>query len=64
MKGPTTSLSIALNRGLYLTIIMDRYEVTHNVPTIAVHIGLYLAIIMDRYDGLHTALTIALHRGI
>jgi hypothetical protein len=63
-EGPHTALTIALHRGLYLAIIMDRYEGPQTTLTIAMHRGLYLAIIMDRYGGPHTTLTIALHRGL
>jgi hypothetical protein len=58
---PHTALTIALHRGLYIAIIMDRYRGPHTSFTLALHRGLYLAIIMDRYSGHHTALTIALH---
>jgi hypothetical protein len=50
-KGPHSSLTIALHRGLYLAFLMDRHEGTHSTPTIALLRGLHLAIIMDRYKG-------------
>jgi hypothetical protein len=50
MKHPKTALSIALLRGIYLAIIMDRYEAPQTTLTIALLRGLYLAIIMDRYE--------------
>jgi hypothetical protein len=53
-----------LLRGLYLAIIMDRYDGPQSALTIALLRGLYLAIIMDRYEGHQSALTIALHRGL
>jgi hypothetical protein len=43
---PHTSLTITLLRGIYLAIIMDRYERPHSALTIAFLRGLYLAIIM------------------
>jgi hypothetical protein len=39
-----------LLRGLYLAIIMDRYEGPQSALTIALLRGLYLAIIMDRLE--------------
>jgi hypothetical protein len=57
---PLNTFNIALHRGLYLAIIMDRYEGTHTTLTIALHRGLYLAIIMDRYEGSHTTITIVM----
>jgi hypothetical protein len=35
--GPQTALTIALHRGLFLSIIMDRYERLLTVLTIALH---------------------------
>jgi hypothetical protein len=60
MKGTTLPL-ISLHVGLYLAIIMDRYERPHISLTIALHGGLYLAVIMDRYEGPQNSLIIALH---
>jgi hypothetical protein len=40
-----------MHGGLYLAIIMNRYEVPLTALTIALHVGLYLAIIMDGYEG-------------
>jgi hypothetical protein len=37
---PVSGLTIAVNRGLYLAIIMDRYEGPRNALTIALHRGL------------------------
>jgi hypothetical protein len=51
-------------RGLYLAILIDRYEGPYGSLTIALHRCLYLAITMDRYEGPQSALTIALHRGL
>jgi hypothetical protein len=62
--GPHTAVTIALHGGVYLAIMMDRYERPHTSLTIALHRGLYLAIIMDCYEGHHTALTIDLHIGL
>jgi hypothetical protein len=45
-EGSHTALTIALERGLYLAIIMDRYEGPHTALTIGLHRGLYLDIIM------------------
>jgi hypothetical protein len=47
MKG-STPLAIALHRGLYVAIIMDRHEGAHTALTIAFNRGLYLTILMDR----------------
>jgi hypothetical protein len=54
----------ALHRGLYLAIIMDRYEGPNTTLSIALHGGLYLSVIMDRYERPHPALTIALRGGL
>jgi hypothetical protein len=43
------ALTVALHRGLYLAIIMDRYGGPQSTLTIALHRGLYLCIIMDPY---------------
>jgi hypothetical protein len=51
MKGPKTALTIALHRGLYLTIILDRHEGPHTALSITLHRGVYLAIITFRYGG-------------
>jgi hypothetical protein len=64
MESPSLPLTITLHRGLYLAIIMDRYEGTLTTLTSALHRGLYVAIIMDRYESPLTTLTIALHRGL
>jgi hypothetical protein len=37
---PLSALSKALNRGLYLAIITDRYGRPHSAHIIALHIGL------------------------
>jgi hypothetical protein len=50
MKGPLAALTIALNGGVYVAIIMDRYEGPLTALTITLHGGYYLAIIMDRYE--------------
>jgi hypothetical protein len=47
MNGP----NIALLTGLFLAIIMVRYEEPQTSLIIALHGGLYLAIIMDICDG-------------
>jgi hypothetical protein len=60
MKSATLPF-IALHGGLYLAIIVDRYERPHISLTIVLHGGLYLAVIMDRYEGPQISLTIALH---
>jgi hypothetical protein len=57
MKGPTLPFAIALHGGLYLAIVMDRYEGPHTAHTIDLHAGLYLAIIMDRSEGPHTGIS-------
>jgi hypothetical protein len=54
-------LNIALHRGLYLSIIMDRYEGTYSALNIALHRGLYLSVIMDRYGWPHSVFNVALH---
>jgi hypothetical protein len=41
-KGPQTLITIALPRGLYLAIIMDRYGVSDTALTMALHLVLYL----------------------
>jgi hypothetical protein len=46
-EGPHSALTIALHRGLYLSIMIDRHEGPHTDLTIALYRGLYLAIIMD-----------------
>jgi hypothetical protein len=51
MKGPIESVSIALIIGLYLAILMDRYEGTHSAHTIALLISLYMDIIVDQHKG-------------
>jgi hypothetical protein len=43
-------------RGIYLAIILDRYEGPQTPLNIALLRGLYLAIILDRYGGHQTAL--------
>jgi hypothetical protein len=55
-------LTIALHRGLYLAIIMDRYDGPKIALTIALYRGLYIANTMVRFEGPHSALSIALHR--
>jgi hypothetical protein len=45
-EGPQTALTIALLRGLNITIIMDRYEEPHGAITISLLSGHYLAILM------------------
>jgi hypothetical protein len=45
------ALTIALHGGLYLAIIMDRYEGPQNSLNIAFHGGVYLAIKMDCNEG-------------
>jgi hypothetical protein len=47
--GPHSVFTIAMHRGLYLAIIMDRYVGAHSALNIFFHRGLYLANIMDRY---------------
>jgi hypothetical protein len=47
---PQTDPTIALHRGLYMTIIIGRYGGPHSAFNGALQIGLYLAIIMDRYE--------------
>jgi hypothetical protein len=60
MKGrPHTALTIVLHRGIYLAIIMNRYEGPQPALTIALHGGLYLATIMDHHERPHTDITIA-----
>jgi hypothetical protein len=49
-EGPHSALTIALLKGIYLTIIMDPLEGPDISLTIALLRGLYLAIIMDRYE--------------
>jgi hypothetical protein len=51
IKEPQTPLTIALHGGLYLAIIMVRYEGHQNTIIIALHGGLYLAIIMTGMKG-------------
>jgi hypothetical protein len=51
-----TKLTIALLRGLYLAIIVNRHEGPHSALTIALLRGLQVAIIMDRYEGPHSVL--------
>jgi hypothetical protein len=62
--GPQTDLTITLHGGLYLAIIMDRYEGPITALTIALYGSLYLAFIMDHYGGAQIALTIAFQRGL
>jgi hypothetical protein len=50
MKGPQSPLTIALLGGLYLAIIMERYEGPQTALTISLLEVLYLAIIIDRYE--------------
>jgi hypothetical protein len=56
---PYSALNIALLRGLYLRIIMDRHEGPHTALTVALLRGLYLAITMDRHEGPDSGLSIA-----
>jgi hypothetical protein len=62
--GSYTALNIALLRGLYCAIILDRYEGPQTPLNIALLRGLYLDIILDRYRGILSPLTIALNRGL
>jgi hypothetical protein len=50
--------------GLYLAILMNRYEVTQNPITIAFLGGLYIPIIMDGYERPQTPPIIAFLGGI
>jgi hypothetical protein len=50
-EGPLTDLTKALNRCLYLAIIMNRYYGPLTALKIALHGGLLLAIIMDLIKG-------------
>jgi hypothetical protein len=47
--GPHTALTIYLQGGLYLAIIMDRYQGHHTALTIELHEGHYLTIIFVRH---------------
>jgi hypothetical protein len=47
-KGHQTALTIALHRGLFLAIILDREKGEQTALNIELYSGLYLAIIMDR----------------
>jgi hypothetical protein len=59
LRAPNSALYPLLG-GLYLAILMDRYEVTQTPHTIALHSGLYIDIIMYRYEGPQTPITLAL----
>jgi hypothetical protein len=50
-EGPQTFLTISLQKGLKLAIIMDGYEESNTALTVDLHRGFYLATIMDRYEG-------------
>jgi hypothetical protein len=50
------ALNIDLHRGLYLAIIIFRYEGPHTSLTIGLHGGLYLAFIYYLDEGPHTSL--------
>jgi hypothetical protein len=52
---------MALHRGLYIAIIIDRYEGPQTPLTIALLGRLSLANIMDLYEESQTALKIALY---
>jgi hypothetical protein len=47
MKDPKIPLTIALHRGFYLAIIIDRHEGTQTPLNMALLISLYLAIKID-----------------
>jgi hypothetical protein len=49
MKNPSLPFAIALHRGLYLVIIMDRYEGPLTPLTLDLNGGLYIPIKMYRY---------------
>jgi hypothetical protein len=50
LKRTLTALTIALPRGHYLAIIMDRYRGPLSALTIALHRGIDLVIMMSRYE--------------
>jgi hypothetical protein len=45
-RGPQSALTIAMNAGIYILIIMDRYGGPKYTLSIALHAGVYIAIIM------------------
>jgi hypothetical protein len=49
MKCNRIALTIALNGGLYISIIMDRYGGPQTVLTIDLRGGIYLSMIMVHY---------------